>query len=180
MTRRPALSLCLYVKNRRVLLVGSGSGSDERERRLRDAGADILRVSEDNWRPPEHEKIFVVIANAEDDELNREVAAWARGNGYLCYAHDQPAVSDFSFPALASRGPLQLAVSSNGVAPALASRLRREFETLLEASGPKLDRLLDELERIREKFPPGAERIQTLRRMAAHVRLVGALEIDED
>tara|TARA_R110002073_G_scaffold142117_3_gene293744 strand:- start:121649 stop:122215 length:567 start_codon:yes stop_codon:yes gene_type:complete len=178
-TARPALNLSLYLRDRRVLLVGTGAGADERLSRLDDAGATVERIDEEAWRsgePPEGH-FFLVIGHSADDPLNAEVAQWARDHATLAYAHDQPLYSDFAFPALAKRGPLRIAISTHGVAPALAAHLRREFEARLEASGKSLDAVLEELERVRRSFPRGPSRMQKLKEIAAKVRLVGEIAV---
>ena len=179
MTARPALNLSLYLRDRRVLLVGTGAGAEERLARLDDAGATVERLSEVAWsggeRPAGH--FFLVIGHSADDALNAEVAQWAKSHATLAYAHDQPTYSDFAFPALAKRGPLRIAISTHGVAPALAAHLRREFEARLEQSGAGIDAILAELERVRREFPRGASRMQKLKELAAKVRLVGDIEI---
>ena len=79
-TARPALNLSLYLRDRRVLLVGTGAGADERLSRLDDAGATVERIDEEAWRsgePPEGH-FFLVIGHSADDPLNAEVAQWAR------------------------------------------------------------------------------------------------------
>ena len=179
MIARPALSISLYLRDRSVLLVGSGTGAEERHIRLEEAGAQVLRLDEAEWRAGEArgQAHFLVCANSADDALNREVAQWARDHSTLSYAHDQPDYSDFAFPALAKRGPLRIAISTQGLAPALAAHLRREFEQRLADSGASIDAILIELERVRREFPAGADRMRTLKSLAAKVRLVGAIVI---
>jgi siroheme synthase-like protein len=46
----------------------------------------------------------------------------------LCNAVDDPEHCDFFYPAVVRRGLLQIAISTNGRAPALAARLRKELE----------------------------------------------------
>lgn len=178
MTSRPALAISLYLQNRRVLLVGVGTGADERARRLESTGAIVVRADEQNWQELREGAFFAVMGHAESDDLNRQVAEWAREQGVLAYAHDQPLLSDFAFPALARRGALQIAISTDGTAPALASRLRAQIEGLLSASGENLDRILKELVELRASYPRGAERMQKLKALAAKVRLVGSIERD--
>ncbi len=179
MIARPALSLSLYLQDQSVLLVGSSASADERAGRLQDANAMLRRLTELEWkreRPSEH--FFLIVANSDDDEVNREVAQWAREHATLCYAHDQPAHSHFAFPALAKRGLLQIAISTQGTAPALAAHLRKEFDRALAASATGLDKLLAQLTQIRRSSPSGAERMQALKKLARKVRLVGGFEID--
>lgn len=179
MIARPALSISLYLRDRSVLLVGSGAGAEERLIRLEEAGAQVERMDEAAWRAGKRSATahFLVCANSADDDLNRDVAQWAREHSTLSYAHDQPDYSDFAFPALAKRGPLRIAISTQGLAPALAAHLRREFEQRLAASGEGLDAILLELERVRREFPAGPDRMRTLKSLAAKVRLVGDIAI---
>ncbi len=163
-------------------MVGSGSGCEERAQRLQDAQANVLCTSVHSWKrvAEEEQKLnsfFLVIANSEDAEVNREVALWARSNACLSYAHDQPEVSDFYFPALAKRGSVQIAISTQGGSPALAAQLRRQFSALLENAGEKLDAVVRELETIRSQMPRGEKRMQTLIQLASRVRLKGTLQI---
>ena len=179
MTARPALSISLYLLDQSVLLVGSGASADERAGRLQDANAMLRRLTEAEWkreRPSEH--FFLVVANSDDDKINREVAQWAQQRATFCYAHDQPAHSNFAFPALAKHGLLQIAISTQGTAPALASHLRKEFDRVLAASATGFDTLLAQLVKLRRELPAGYERMKTLKKLARKVRLVGGFEID--
>ncbi len=179
MTARPALSISLYLRDRAVLLFGTGPGADERLLRLRDAGATVERLNETRWLAGERPqtRYFLIVAHSVQDLLNAEVAKWAQECATLSYAHDQPAYSDFAFPALATRGVLHIAISTQGTAPALAAHLRREFEAKLLAGGTQLDLILEELARVRREFPAGENRIQILKALAAKVRLVGDIAI---
>jgi siroheme synthase (precorrin-2 oxidase/ferrochelatase) len=157
MSRRPVLPVSLLVSGRRALVAGDGAGADERAFRLRAAGADVVRVARDDYRPEQCCDAWLVVAQDADPAFNRRVAADARAAGCLTYAHDLPAHSDLAMPAVARRGPLQLAISTGGIAPALARRLREELDRLLAASGAALDELLRTLERQRAELP-GARR----------------------
>src|SRR6266853_592795 len=52
----------------------------------------------------------------------------AQRRGVLCNAVDEPERCDFYFPAVVRRGELQIAISTGGLSPALAQRLRKELE----------------------------------------------------
>lgn len=124
--------------------------------------------------------LYLVVAHGDDPALDRRVAADARAAGALAYAHDQPDVSDFAFPALARRGPLSLAISTDGVAPALARRVREEIDRLFADLGPALDQLLDDLAALRASAAAGAERTERLYRLACRLRFAGRLAVDTD
>ncbi|HTE52706.1 MAG TPA: NAD(P)-dependent oxidoreductase [Kofleriaceae bacterium] len=176
--RRPALAISLRVSGRAVLVVGAGPGADERTSRMRDAGAEVRAVGPDRYRTDMCSGVFLVVAHGDDPAFDRRVAADASAAGALAYAHDQPDVSDFAFPALARRGPLSLAVSTDGVAPALARRMREEIQRLFADLGPALDQLLDDLARERATAAPGAARAQRLYQLACRLRFAGPLAVD--
>ena len=179
MARRPALALSLAIGGRPALVVGVGPGADERASRLRAAGAAVRQVAPADYQTDMCADVFLVIAQTGNPELDRRIAADAAGAGAtLRYAHDQPEVSDFAFPALARRGPVTLAISTDGAAPALARRLREELARLLEEAGAELDALLRELEHERAEWAPSPERADRLYRLACRLQVVGRLEID--
>src|SRR4051812_12574266 len=68
---------------------------------------------------------FLVIA---DTEQNAYIFELAERRSVLCNAADDPEFCRFSFGSIISRGDLTIAISTNGIAPALAVRLRQRFE----------------------------------------------------
>ena len=180
MSRRPALCLNLYINRHSILVVGTGDGADERVRRLIDAGGTPTRLTEDAWRAGSRPISEIVIAHSADDALNKEVALWGREVSALTYAHDQPAISDFSFPALSRRGPLSIAIATQGAAPALAAQIRRQLDGMLERSASVLDTITEELEQMRQTFPPGADRMKKLVATAKRLQLRGRFESSDD
>jgi precorrin-2 dehydrogenase/sirohydrochlorin ferrochelatase len=72
--------------------------------------------------------VFLVIAATSSQALHEDIYRQARQAGILCNSVDEPERCDFFYPAVVRRGPLQIAVSTSGRAPALAQRLRRDLE----------------------------------------------------
>jgi len=62
---------------------------------------------------------------------------------------DDPERCDFYYPAVVRRGDLQIAISTGGHSPALAQRLRREFEAQI---APVYAGWLEELGQARKKL----------------------------
>ena len=177
MARHPALAVSLYLGGRPVLVVGAGPDADERASRLEAAGAQVHRLAPSDYAAPACAGKALVVSHSGDPALDRRVAADARAARALAYAHDQPAASDLAFPALARRGPLSLTVATDGVAPAVAGRLRQELERLLAAAGTALDRLLAEYQHERAARPPGPDRARHLGHLARRLRLTGDIEV---
>ncbi|HET6612214.1 MAG TPA: NAD(P)-dependent oxidoreductase [Kofleriaceae bacterium] len=168
----------LYVHGRKVVVVGDAHATAERVSRLRDAGATAVVVTPDAVREETFTGAFAVLAMGASAADNARAVTLARRAGCLVYAHDQPSISDFAMPALTRRGPLQIAIATDGIAPALSRRLRQELSRILDAAGPRLDRLIARLADIRARPADDARRAE-LSRVAAALHLDGALEIDE-
>ena len=71
---------------------------------------------------------FLAIAATDSPAVNAAVFRACSARGVLCNSVDDPPNCDFFYPAVVRRGALQIAISTNGRSPALASRLRRELE----------------------------------------------------
>jgi siroheme synthase-like protein len=169
------LAVSLYVESKRCVVVGEGALADERVARLEEAGAQVELVATRDWRAERARGVAVVFAidAARADEVTRD----ARAAGALAYALDQPALSDLAMPAVARRGPLQLAITTDAQAPALARRLRTELQRLLDDAGPELDALLVALEAQRASMTPGPERRDALQRASERLSIEGKLSI---
>lgn len=135
------------VAGRKVLVVGGGNVAQRKAESLLGAGAKVLLVS-----PVVTERIealgttdtleiqkraycdgdvagaYLVIAATGDEQVNRAVFAEANRQGVFCNVVDVPELCSFHVPSVVRRGPLQIAISTSGVSPALAKRLRKELE----------------------------------------------------
>jgi uroporphyrin-III C-methyltransferase / precorrin-2 dehydrogenase / sirohydrochlorin ferrochelatase len=177
MTPRPALAVSLYLSDRRVVLVGRDDRSRDRIERLRAAGARVVAVAPDQYRKELCQGAFLVLAQSGDHAVDRQVAGDARAAGCLCYVHDRPELSDLAMPALARRGPLSLAISTDATAPALAGRLRGQVQALLDSAGQALDGLLADMAAARAA-QPGPARARRLAAMAGRLRVLGRIAVD--
>ena len=94
---------------------------------------DLARNGKIEWQrrvftPEDVQNAFLVVSATNSVAVNKAVFRACRAHGVLCNAVDDPARCDFFYPAIVRRGPLQIAISTNGRSPALASRLRKELE----------------------------------------------------
>jgi precorrin-2 dehydrogenase/sirohydrochlorin ferrochelatase len=80
--------------------------------------------------------------------VNEAVFRAASELGVMCNVVDQPALCHFYYPAIVRRGDLQIAISTNGLSPALASSIRAELE---ERFGPLYSEWVQRLGRIRAR-----------------------------
>jgi len=180
MSRRPTLSISLYLEGERVLLVGSDSAAAGRNERLVAAGANVAWVTTEAFSADMCERARLVMAHTGDRAANEAIAVSARAVGCLTYAHDMPELSDFAMPAVISEGPLQIAISTGAAAPALSRRIREELEALFSSGRDALARLLDELESRRDSMRPGDPGRMALYEVARRLHIRGSVEVDDD
>jgi precorrin-2 dehydrogenase/sirohydrochlorin ferrochelatase len=80
----------------------------------------------------------LVIAATNDLDVNRQVCAEAKRRRQLVNCIAPPEAGNFIVPAVAKRGALTVAISTGGLSPALAKRLRRDLERILRSDYPEL------------------------------------------
>jgi precorrin-2 dehydrogenase/sirohydrochlorin ferrochelatase len=95
------------------------------------ARARVVTWEPREFKPEDLQKTFLVIAATSSLDVNDAVYREATSRQILCKVVDDPERCDFYYPAVVRRGALQVAISTEGKSPALAQRLRREFEQQL-------------------------------------------------
>jgi precorrin-2 dehydrogenase len=143
----PFFPLLLNLNGRKCLVVGAGTVAAGKIDGLLSHGAKITVVSpraipaiqaqaragvltllRREFSPEDVRGAFLVIAATNSSEVNGSVFRACRAQHVLCNAVDDPQHCDFFYPAVVRRGALQIAISTNGNLPALASRLRKELD----------------------------------------------------
>ena len=152
----PTLLVGLHLLGERVVLVGAPAALADRRARLEVAGAVVIEVAPADFAEEHCSGARLVMVQEDDPALVARAEAAARRVGALFYAHDQPARSDLSMPALVRRGPVQVGITTEGRAPALAGRLRTELERLLDA---RVAELAERVAEARERIGPEAARV---------------------
>ena len=188
----------LDVKDRPCLVVGGGDEATEKTNRLLDTGAKVTVVS-----PKLSDELKVLAASAKilhrgrrfkasdveggiwlvlntvrtDEVLSRDLYTLAKQKGFLLCSTDQPEYSTFTLPALVQRGPLRIAISTSGVSPALAKRLREDLEPLFDERFEVFLEWLDAYRAHLQATEPHIEkRQQLLRDAVAKVKLHAKIE----
>jgi len=173
--------VCLRLGGKRVLLVGAGTIAEERSRQLIEAGARLrvvapvvganireladagrLELLERAWEPGDTRGQELVFVATDDMRVSEAVAAEARALGLWLNTADVPELCDFTLPSVGRRGPIVVAVSTSGQAPALARLLRRR---LLEQVLPGHVRLARLTGWLRKRLPRGPERMRLLKQL---------------
>src|SRR5229473_3850364 len=158
----------LKLDGRRCLVVGAGTVAEAKIESLLATGAAVrvvaptatpkvrewARTGRIEWEAREYGLgdllgVFLVIAATGSPSLHDEIYAEARSRGVLCNSVDEPERCDFYFPAVVRRGELQFAISTGGLSPALAQRLRRELEVQF---GPEYAGWIEQLGKVRQQL----------------------------
>ena len=108
----------------RVTVVGPDPhpGLTEREKKKK------IRVFHRDYVPGDLKDARLVIAATDRKVTNRKVAREARRVGALVNTVDDPKCCDFMVPSFLRRGGLVIAVSTTGMSPALARKIRTRLE----------------------------------------------------
>lgn len=177
----------MFVKlaGRRCVVVGGGALAESKIESLLASGADVTVVSPSltevlkrRWEANalgwvarkfaahDLDRAFLVIAATADEAVNELVYREADRRRILCNAVDQPPRCHFYFPAVVRRGDLQIAISTNGLSPSLAQRLRKQFE---HEFGPEYADWLRWLGLVRETLMERRVDFATRKRLLAYV-----------
>jgi uroporphyrin-III C-methyltransferase / precorrin-2 dehydrogenase / sirohydrochlorin ferrochelatase len=147
------LPIFLGLTGRVALLIGGGEAAVAKLDLLRRAGARVRlvasnpdpflrqRIADDRMiacvREPlaaHHFAHAVLAIDASGDEAtNRASVRLAQAAGVPINVVDRPATCDFILPAILDRSPIIVAVSTGGLAPAIARLIRQRLETAIPA-----------------------------------------------
>jgi precorrin-2 dehydrogenase / sirohydrochlorin ferrochelatase len=155
----------LDVAGKRCLVTGEGYEIPPKVHTLVRRGAQVIYVNptaeesiatlaaegrltwhQRQFEPHDLEGCLLVITDQED---NSEVFRLAEAQNVLCNAADDPEFCRFSFGSVVARGDLTMAISTNGIAPALAVRLRERLEKEI---GQEYERFVEMLGKLRQEI----------------------------
>jgi uroporphyrin-III C-methyltransferase/precorrin-2 dehydrogenase/sirohydrochlorin ferrochelatase len=91
---------------------------------------DALSLIDRAFHPSHLDGARWVVAAATPD-VNRDVAAAAAERGLFVNAVDDPSAATAYLGGVVRKGPVEIAISTNGLAPALAGLLREAIEAVL-------------------------------------------------
>ncbi|MBF0328960.1 MAG: bifunctional precorrin-2 dehydrogenase/sirohydrochlorin ferrochelatase [Nitrospirae bacterium] len=154
----------ISLKGKKCVVVGGGRVAERKVSQLVSAGGVIKVISpviteglrkhkakrkiihiERRYQKGDLRGAFLVIAASSDKEVNNSVSADAE---YLVNVIDQPELANFIAPAVISREPLAIAVSTSGASPAFSKTIREELEQLYPSD---IGRFLRFMKKMREK-----------------------------
>jgi precorrin-2 dehydrogenase len=162
----------LDMRGRPCLVIGGGTVAERKTLTLLEAGADITIVSptltlklqelslsgkithrKKNFEEKDLSSEFLVIAATDSPDLNSIAAQACKKKHILVNVVVPPDESSFIVPSVVERGDLLIAVSTGGISPALAKKIRQEIEAhygaeytlFLERLATVRKRVLDEV-----------------------------------
>lgn len=155
----------LNIRDRRCVVIGGGEVALRKVRGLLEYGARVtvispafhpalVQLAEARKITPVYRKFeqgdlagaLIAIAATDDRVINQEVSDEARDHGVLVNVVDTSEQSDFIIPSSFRRGGLSVAISTGGMSPALARKIRTKLEGIF---GEEFALLLSMIEDVR-------------------------------
>ncbi len=137
----------LDLKGRRCVVIGGGEVGERKIEALLTSGAQVTVISPQvtprvealareggvTWEQRRYQTgdlkgAFLAIAGTDDKTVNTDVASEAKRLNLLLNVVDVTHLCTFIAPAIVRRGEVTVAISTGGLSPALARRLREELE----------------------------------------------------
>ena len=156
--------LFLKISGKRCVVVGGGQVARRKVRGLLEYGANVEVISPDpcrelnklgetgeikvlrrRYQAGDLREAFLAIAASDNGDTNRQVVKEAQERAVLVNVADDPENSDFIVPSYMRRGNMTIAVSTGGVSPALARKIRTRLEKEIGAEYASLVRLVGEV-----------------------------------
>jgi precorrin-2 dehydrogenase/sirohydrochlorin ferrochelatase len=135
------------------VIVGGGEVAERKARGLIEAGARVrvvsptvtagigrllekgaLEVVRREYREGDLEGAFLAFATTDRREVNENVAAESGLKHIPLNVADCPEQCDFIVPSRVDSGPVSIAISTSGLAPAVAKKLKAEVASILSAN----------------------------------------------
>ena len=154
----------LKIKGKRCIVVGGGEVARRKVKALLECGAGVEVISPDpcreinqlveagevkllrrGYQPGDLQGALIAIAATDDSRINRQVVKEAQEKAVLVNVADDAEDSDFILPSYLRRGALSIAVSTGGVSPALARKIRTRLEKDFGDEYASLVRLVGEV-----------------------------------
>jgi len=177
------LPIFIDLKDKPVLLIGGGAVAREKLEKLIQADAKVRiiarHIHEETRELMQQHKLVIeerpffandvsghilVISAVNDPATHARIAAASRARGILVNAVDEPASADFFFSSQIERGPLQIAISTQGLFPGVSRALRLWLEELLPADlSDELLQLTVLRRNVRQLIPDPTQRMRRLK-----------------
>lgn len=169
MSHNAGFQATLDLSGRQCVVIGGDEEAVEKITRLLEAGAKVTVVHPTlhvdlrkltasgkiihrgrNFRSTDAQDCVLILNVLKDDlPLAKSLYELAKTERFLVWSMDQAEYSTLLMPALVKRGPLRMAISTSGTAPALARVFRENLEAVFDE---EFDQFLDWLGALREEL----------------------------
>lgn len=155
----------LNLEGKQCVIVGAGEVALRKIRMLLDCGAKVtvispivhpelsrlaesraIEVIQRTYETGDLQGAVMAISATDDEKINQRVADEAKKQGIHINVVDDPARSDFIVPSYFRRGGLTIAVSTSGMSPAMARKIRTKLE---QDFGEEYASMLSLIEKVR-------------------------------
>ena len=152
-----SLPLFLRVSGQPVILIGTGEAADAKRRLIERAGGVIVDEADTQAR--------IAFVALEDRADAAQVSQRLKVRRLLVNVVDQPALCDFTTPAIVDRDPVLIAVATGGASAGLAKAVRQRIERMMpQRLGDLASALSEARARLRVRWPDGLTRRHALDR----------------
>ena len=143
----PYYPVYLDVRDRRCVIVGGGQIAEGKVAALLESGAQVCIISPDvtgeiqgmadagmislekrEYRDGDLQGAFIAIAATDDSNLNERISREATARNIPLNVVDVTHLCTFIAPSIVRRGEVTVAISTAGLSPALARKLRVELQ----------------------------------------------------
>jgi precorrin-2 dehydrogenase/sirohydrochlorin ferrochelatase len=140
----------LNLKNKLCIVIGGGKVAERKVENLLTSQAKVKVISPEvtlklkklaeegkiEWERRVYKKgdlhsAWLVIAATDNPEIQKEIFKEAEEKRIFCNVVDVPELCSFIVPSTIRRGLLTIAISTSGVSPAVARRLRETLEEII-------------------------------------------------
>ncbi|MDA4129444.1 MAG: bifunctional precorrin-2 dehydrogenase/sirohydrochlorin ferrochelatase [Thaumarchaeota archaeon] len=174
----------LALKGKSALIIGRGDEVRIRADQFVEEGARVTILTDEETKNSNHfrkgkleirqenlsrwkfvlQKIrpFVVVVSTRYHVLDEKIAGYARTLSHLVYVVDRPQLNDINMTGVAKLGDVRVAVSTQGLSPAMAGILRRKIESIIAPEDILLVKLQGEVRSTLKKQISDPERRKKL------------------
>ena len=167
------LPIFVTLQGRNVMLVGDGEAAEAKRRLIeRAGGVCVAEGSQD---------VMLAFVAVEDAVEAAGIAARLKATGLIVNVVDQPALCDFTTPAIIDRDPVLIAIGTGGASAGLAKSLRQRLEALLPQNLGLLAKSLSAMrDSILQKWPDNVARRKAIDDALSEAGILDPLsDIDE-
>lgn len=167
------LPIFVTLQGRNVILIGEGEAADAKRRLIERAGGVCVAEGATG--------VLLAFVAVEDAVEAAGIATRLKATGLLVNIVDQPALCDFTTPAIIDRDPVLIAIGTGGASAGLAKALRQRLEALLPQNLGSLAKGLSAMrDSIRQKWPDNVARRKAIDDALSEAGILDPLsDIDE-